>query len=155
MISALIMSAALALATPSLSQMPAQESPAPAPAPVAPAPAPSADFPILPPAVVVPDCGRLLASSAYCLSADLTAIGGLAEQYITVLEGQGWLAADGDDNRVIFVRRNDSGTCDGLQMMAFYDESRPVSPTTVGYLGFAVIPGNICVAAPAQGPASQ
>ena len=163
--SALTLALALVAATPSTTlavpQAPAPQPPAPqAPAPSAPVVAPAvaapmANFPILTPAVESADCGRLLGSPAYCVSADLTEVGALAERYLTSLEGMGWLAADGDDNRVIFVRRKPDGTCDGMQMIAFYDESKPVTPTTVGYLGFAAIPGNICVAPPAQGPSSQ
>lgn len=154
-ISALAISAALMTATPNLGLMSSQEPSVAAPAPVPAAPAPMDSFPILAPGVEAPDCGRLLGTPAYCVSANLTEIGTLAETYISTMAGLGWLTAGGDDNRVIFVRRTDAGVCDGMQMIAFYDESKPVVPTTVGYLGFAVIPGNICVAAPAEGPASQ
>ena len=115
------------------------------------------DVPILAGATATPDCGNLygLAGRAFCVSAPLAAIGPLADAYIAELEGQGWLAAGGDDNRVIFARRRDGGGCDGLQMQAFYDTSRPAGPDATGYLGFGLIPGDICGAgqpgaAPAQ-----
>lgn len=143
--------------SPTLNLTSAQAEPAPAPArqPAPGAPAPSAGFPILAPAVEVADCGRLLATPAYCVSAQLTEVGALAENYIETLHGLGWIAADGDDNRVIFVRRREGGGCDGMQMIAFYDEKVPVTPTTVGYLGFAAIPGDICTSAPTAGATPQ
>lgn len=159
MITALMMTAALGLATPSLTLVQDQAPAVPAPAaPVQPAPgapAPEASFPVLEPATEASDCGRLLSSPAYCVTAPLTEVGALAERYIETLKTANWLAADGDDNRVILVRRKADGTCDGMQMIAFYDESKPVAPTTMGFLGFAVIPGNICRAPETQGPASQ
>ncbi len=152
---------ALVSPTLTLAQSPAPtQTPAPAES-FQPAPPPVASFPILAPATEAADCGGLLRTAAYCVTAQLTEIGTLADQYIETLGQLGWLAADGDDNRVIFVRRREGGGCDGMQMIAFYDEARPVTPTTTGFLGFAAIPGDICVAAPAtqdpaaQGPASQ
>ena len=103
---------------------------------------------VLPGATPAPDCGNLygLAGKAFCVSAPLAAIGTLADAYVTEFESQGWLAAGGDDNRVVFVRRRDGGGCDGLQMQAFYDTSKPVDETSVGYLGFGPIPGDVCAA---------
>ncbi|HYC68444.1 hypothetical protein [Brevundimonas sp.] len=113
------------------------------------------DVPILAGATAAPDCGNLygLAGRAFCVSAPLPGISGLADAYTAELEGRGWIAAGGDDNRVVFVRRRDGGGCDGLQMQAFYDTSRPVSPEATGYLGFGVIPGDVC--APAQPAAAE
>ena len=155
MIAALTMVAAVALATPTLTLTSAQAPAAQAASAPAAAAAPQLDFPILPPAQAAADCGGLLGTPAFCVTAPLTEVGTLAETYIEKLNETGWLAADGDENRVIFVRRTGPGVCDGMQMVAFYDESKPVTPTTMGYLGFAAIPGNICVASPAQGPSSQ
>jgi hypothetical protein len=103
---------------------------------------------ILPGATPAPDCGNLygLAGRAFCVSAPLAAIASLADAYVTELEGHGWLPAGGDDHRVVFVRRREGGGCDGLQMQAFYDTSRPAGPEAVGYLGFGVIPGDVCAA---------
>lgn len=156
-----LVSPTLALAqtsTPTPTQTLAQPQAPAAANPYQPAPPPGASFPLLAPATEATDCGGLLRTPAYCVTAQLTDIGTLAEQYIETLGTVGWLAADGDDNRVIFVRRREAGGCDGMQMIAFYDEARPVTPTTMGYLGFAAIPGDICVApesSAAQGPASQ
>ncbi len=106
---------------------------------------------VLPGATAAPDCGNLygLAGRAFCVSAPLAGIGTLAEAYIADLRTKGWIAAGGDDNRVVFVRRRDTGGCDGLQMQAFYDTSRPAGPEAIGYLGFGPIPGNVCSDQPA------
>lgn len=113
--------------------------------------APSADTLVLPGATLSPDCGDLygLAGKAFCVSAPLAAIGALADAYVADLGTKGWIAASGEDNRVVFVRRRDGGGCDGLQMQAFYDTSRPAGPNAVGYLGFGPIPGDVCAGQPA------
>ncbi|GAA0615808.1 hypothetical protein GCM10009422_08640 [Brevundimonas kwangchunensis] len=128
-------------------------------APAAPTPPPgvTAEQLVLPGATLSPDCGNLygLAGRAFCVSAPLASIGGLAESYISALQGQGWIPAGGDDNRVVFVRRREAGGCDGLQMQAFYDTSRPSGPESTGYLGFGPIPGDVCAAqAPTPQPAN-
>ena len=114
------------------------------------------EIPILAGAAAAPDCGNLygLAGRAFCISAPLAGIGGLADAYIADLGERGWIAAGGEENRVVFVRRRESGGCDGLQMQAFYDTSRPAGPDAVGYLGFGLIPGDLC-AAQAPSPAPQ
>ena len=106
------------------------------------------DVPLLAGATPAPDCGNLygLAGKAFCVSAPLAAVGGLADSYIAELESRGWLAPAGDANRVVFVKRRDGGGCDGLQMQAFYDTSRPAGPEATGYLGFGTIPGDVCAA---------
>lgn len=116
------------------------------------------ETPILAGATPAPDCGNLygLAGRAFCVSAPLAGIGALADAYIADLEGRGWIAAGGDNNRVVFVRRREGGGCDGLQMQAFYDTSRPVGPEATGYLGFGIVPGDVCASesAPATAPAT-
>ena len=126
-----------------------------APAPIVPQPigpqgGPATDIPLLPGAELAPDCGNLygLNGKAFCVAALMANVGTVAEASIADLETQGWLAAGGDDNRVVFVRRRDGGGCDGMQMQAFYDTTRPATPTSLGYLGFATIPGNVCAAPP-------
>lgn len=130
-------------AAPAAAQAPVQTAPTLPPGPAA------TGMPILPPATEAPDCGGLLRSPAFCVTAQLDQIGALAEAYEAHLGTLGWLAVDGDDNRIIFVRRRDGGGCDGLQMVAFYDETKPAEATSPGFLGFAVIPGDVCTAAPA------
>jgi len=105
---------------------------------------------VLPGATLAPDCGNLygLAGRAFCVSAPLAGISALADAYIADLQTKGWIPAGGEDNRVVFVRRRDTGGCDGLQMQAFYDTSRPAGPDAIGFLGFGPIPGNLCTDQP-------
>ena len=111
---------------------------------------PATDSALLPGAQLSQDCGGLgLAGRAYCVTAPLGQIGALADAYIADLEGRQWLAAGGDENRVVFVKRRDAGGCDGLQMVAFYDTTKPAVAELPAYLGFATIPGDICAAQPA------
>ncbi len=109
---------------------------------------------VLPGATLAPDCGNLygLAGRAFCVSAPLAGIAALADAYVADLQSKGWIPAGGEDNRVVFVRRRDTGGCDGLQMQAFYDTSRPAGPEVTGYLGFGPIPGNVCSDQPAPLP---
>ena len=110
---------------------------------------PVTNIPLLGVAQASPDCGNLpLSGRASCVTAPLAAMSALGDAYIAHLESEGWLAADGDDNRVIFAKRREGGGCDGLQMVAFYDTARPAGPEVPGYLGFATIPGNICTETP-------
>lgn len=124
-----------------------------------PAPAAPATAPVLPPlttpphdvtllagATPAPECGGLygLQGRAWCVSALLTQVGGLADAYINDLKARGWLVAAGDANRVVLIRRKPDGTCEGLQMQAFYDTSAAPSPTSQGFLGFGVVPGDVC-----------
>ena len=114
------------------------------------------EAPVLPGATVDATCGNLygMAGRAFCVTAPLAAIGGIAEAYITHFEGQGWLAAGGDENRVVFIKRRESGGCDGMQLQAFYDTNRPAAPEAPGYIGMATIPGDVCAAAAAAAPAA-
>ncbi|WP_428150740.1 hypothetical protein [Brevundimonas sp.] len=109
------------------------------------------EAPVLPGAAVDATCGNLygLAGKAFCVTAPLASIGGIAEAYVAHFEGEGWIAAGGDDNRVVFVKRRDSGGCDGMQLQAFYDISRPAAPEAPGYIAMATIPGDVCAAAQA------
>ncbi|MNI18948.1 hypothetical protein D3C73_723690 [compost metagenome] len=164
MMKTLLIAAGLAVVSPTLTlaqnTAPAAPVAAQAEAPVQTAPTlppgPAATgIPVLPPATESADCGGLLRSPAFCVTARLDQVGALAEAYEAQLGAQGWLAADGDDNRIIFVKRRDGGGCDGLQMVAFYDETKPAEATAPGFLGFATIPGDVCAAAPAAGGAAQ
>lgn len=126
------------------------------PAPAAPQGGP-ADVGLLPGAELSADCGGLnnLAGRAYCVTAQLGQIGALADAYIADLETKGWLAAGGDENRVVFIKRREAGGgCDGMQMVAFYDTSKTAVAELPAYLGFATIPGDVCAAAAATTPAA-
>jgi len=156
MMKTLLIAAVLAAASPSLTL--AQNTAAPAPqAPVQTAPTvppgPAATgMPDLPPATESADCGGLLRSPAFCVTAQLDQIGALADAYIADLETKNWLAAGGDDNRVVFIKRREAGGCDGMQMVAFYDTTKTAVAELPGYLGFATIPGDVCAAAAAATP---
>jgi hypothetical protein len=145
-----ITAAAVLMAGSALAQEAAAPAPTPALQPSGPQGVPATDIPLLTGAELAPDCGNLygMNGKAFCVAALLANVGTVAEAYIADLEGKGWLAAGGDDNRVVFVKRREGGGCDAMQMQAFYDISRPAAPTSLGYLGFATIPGNICAAAP-------
>jgi hypothetical protein len=84
---------------------------------------------------------------ATCVRGSLASIGPTAEAYIGHFERQGWSVVGGSANSVIFARRRADGACDGLEMAAFYDETRQPSPGADGWLAFAPIPGNVCGAA--------
>jgi hypothetical protein len=155
MVAAALLTAGSALAQTAPAQTAPATAPQTAPAPAGPQGQPATDIAILPGSEAAPDCGNLygLNGKAFCVAALMTNVGTVAEAYIAELEGKGWLAAGGDDNRVVFIKRREGGGCDGLQMQAFYDETRTPAPTDRGYLGFATIPGNVCAAAPATAPA--
>jgi hypothetical protein len=123
----------------------------PPPPPVAPGirGEPVHDVPLLGIATVAPTCGDLpLSAPVSCVSAPLAAMSSVAEAYIDHYKGLGWLPADGDDNRIVLIKRREAGGCDGMQIVAFYDTTVAAGPATPGFLGFATIPGNICAAAP-------
>ena len=127
----------------------------PAPAPAAQQGGP-ADVGLLPGAELSADCGGLnnLAGRAYCVTAQLGQIGALADAYIADLETKGWLAAGGDENRVVLIKRREAGGCDGMQMVAFYETTKTAVAELPAYLGFATIPGDVCAAAAATPPAA-
>jgi hypothetical protein len=122
----------------------------------APAQVQPADVALLPGAQLSSDCGGLnnLAGRAWCVTAPLGQVGALAEAYIADLETKGWLAAGGDENRVVLIKRREGGGCDGMQMVAFYDTTKTAVAELPGYLGFAVVPGDVCAAAAATPPAA-
>lgn len=118
---------------------------------------PSAAQLVLPGATASPDCGGLfgLAGRAFCVTAPLGTIDALSEAYVKDLAAKGWLAADGSQNRVVFVKRRPGGGCAGVQMLAFYDTSKPATPESPGYLALAVVPGDLCAPAASPAPAAE
>jgi hypothetical protein len=146
----IILAAAAALfAVPAIAQTPPPAAAAPAGL--------SAESLVLPGATLAPDCGNRadIKDRALCVSAPLAGIGALADAYVADFQSKGWIAAGGDENRVIFVHRlADGGGCLGLQMQAFYDTTRPATPETTGYLAFAPVPGNVCATPPQEQPAA-
>ena len=153
---------ALLLAAALLNQAPGAQTPPPATPPQPAAPVlppittPPFDVAVLAETVSAPECGGLygLQGRAFCVSAPLVQVGAFAETYIADLGVKGWLVAAGETNRVVFVRRKADQTCEGLQMQAFYDTAATATPTQLGYLGFGVIPGDLCAgqAAPQTAP---
>jgi hypothetical protein len=141
-------------ATAVLSLASAVQAQTPAPAPAAQQGGP-ADVGLLPGAELSADCGGLnnLTGRAYCVTAQLGQIGALADAYIADLASTNWLAAGGDENRVVFIKRREAGGCDGMQMVAFYDTTKTAVAELPAYLGFATIPGDVCAAAGATPPA--
>ena len=148
----MIRSLLAATAALSLSTTVQAQTAAPAPAQVQPA-----DVALLPGAQLSPDCGGLnnLAGRAWCVTAPLGQVGALADAYIADLATKGWLAAGGDENRVVFVKRREAGGCDGMQMVAFYDTTKTAVAELPAYLGFAVVPGDVCAQPAAEKPASE
>ena len=102
------------------------------------------NFPVLAPAVLSPDCGGFAQVPAFCVTSRMDQMSGLGDAYMEHLAAQGWIAADGDDNIVVFIKRRENGGCDGLQMVAFYDTTKPQTAEAPAFLGFAYIPGNLC-----------
>ncbi len=98
-----------------------------------------------------PTCGgnAALAAQAFCVATTQAAMQGVADQYNAAFATQGWLAASGEDNLTVYVRRKDGGGCAAFQLLAFADPNRPVAPGAPGYFAFATIPGDICANSPA------
>lgn len=108
------------------------------------------EVPELPTATSDPTCGGRvgLSQQAMCVMTTQGAIGGLVDTYSEAFSRQGWIAAGGDDNLVVYVKRRPAGGCDGFQMLAFADESRVPGPGEAAWLAFATIPGDVCAARP-------
>jgi hypothetical protein len=102
-----------------------------------------------------PTCGgrQALARQAFCVQTTQAAMQTVADEYDTAFQKQGWLAAGGENNLTVYVKRRNGGGCTGFQMLAFADENRPAAPAAPGYFAFATIPGDICAARP-QAPAA-
>ncbi len=124
---------------------------------VAPPAAPRMTLPEIEGAVLDPTCGGVanVAQIATCVASTQAGLQGLADRYIAAFEAQGWLAADGEDNRMVFVRRRDGGGCDGFQVQAFTDETRLPNPAEPAFLAFAIIPGNVCTDPDTSGATPQ
>lgn len=103
-----------------------------------------------------PGCGgrAQLATMATCVVTTQAAISGVIDAWTADFEQQGWLAAGGGDNRVVYVRRRPEGGCDGFQVLAFADGT-VAAPAAPAYLAMASIPGNVCAAQPATPTAPQ
>jgi hypothetical protein len=99
-----------------------------------------------------PTCGGrpgLAAQGAFCVATTQAGIGAVVDAYSAAFAQQGWLAAGGDDNLIVYVKRKPEGGCEGFQMLAFADETRVAAPGAPAWLAFANIPGDVCAARPA------
>lgn len=124
-------------------------------APTAAGPAPlQVDIPELHGAAADPTCGgrTALAGQAFCVATTQAAAEGLMNAYTTAFERQGWLAAGGRENMVVFVKRKDGGGCDGFQVLVFTPDNAVASPAGPASFAFAAIPGDVCHS---QAPAAQ
>lgn len=143
----LILAAATALfAGPTLAQTPA-------PTPL------NVEIPELDRVTPDPTCGgkaALVQQGVFCVTTTQAGIGAVVDAYSAAFAQQGWLAAGGTDNLVIYVKRKPEGGCDGFQMLAFADDTRVAAPAGPAWLAFANIPGDVCAAqTPAPAPAEQ
>ena len=105
------------------------------------------DLPLPAGATAAPDCGNQpVLAGAWCVSAPLPAMDGVAQAYVAELTGKGWLVADGGANRALLVRRKDGGGCEAVQMLIVRDTSTPATAESVAWLGIAAVPGDACAA---------
>lgn len=99
-----------------------------------------------------PTCGGrpgLAGQGALCVTTTQAGIGAVVDAYSAAFARQGWLAAGGDDNLIVYVKRKPEGGCEGFQMLAFADDARVAAPGAPAWLAFASIPGDVCAARPA------
>ena len=101
-----------------------------------------------------PTCGARpsLTTIATCVVTTQAAVEGVIDVWNASFAEQGWLVADGADNRIVYVRRRPQGGCDGFQILAFADGT-VAAPAAPAYLAMAVIPGDVCAGQPTQPPA--
>lgn len=104
-----------------------------------------------------PTCGgnAAIAQQAFCIQTTQAAMQTVADQYDQAFQKQGWLAAGGENNLTVYVKRKEGGGCTGFQLLAFADPNRPAAPAAAGYFAFAVIPGDVCAAHPAAAAPAQ
>jgi hypothetical protein len=112
------------------------------------------DIPELPRVTADPTCGGkpALAQQAFCVTTTQAGINDVVDAYSAAFSQQGWLAASGDNNLVIYVKRKPEGGCNGFQMLAFADDTRVAAPGAPAWLAFATIPGDVCATRTAPAP---
>ena len=120
----------------------------------APAPPLNVEIPELANVAPDPTCGGRaeMARLAFCLMTTQAAAETVVTAFTTAFQTQGWIAAGGGNNLVVYVKRKPEGGCDAFQMVAFTDEQRLPAPGAPAYLGLASIPGDICHARDAATP---
>jgi hypothetical protein len=99
-------------------------------------------------------CGgkTAIAQQATCVATTQAGIADVVSTYTADFERQGWLAAGGGDNLIIYVKRKPDGGCDGFQMLAFADDTRVPAPGAPAWLALATIPGDVCARPASQAP---
>lgn len=99
-----------------------------------------------------PTCGgSALTAIATCYVTTQAAVEGVVQGYDADFQRQGWLAADGTDNRIVYIRRKEGGGCDAFQLLAF--PGATAGPTAPAHLALATVPGDPCTAASQATPA--
>lgn len=98
-----------------------------------------------------PTCGGkpALAQQAFCVTTTQAGIDAVVDAYSAAFAQQGWLAAGGGDNIIVYVKRRPEGGCEGFQMLAFADDTRLPAPAGPAWLALANIPGDVCADHPA------
>lgn len=107
-----------------------------------------------------PTCGgrEAMTAIATCFTTSQAGIENVVDVWNGAFAEQGWLAADGQDNRILYIRRKEGGGCDAFQILAFADNMQSMAPAAPAYLALAAIPSDVCSAAiaqpagPVQGP---
>ena len=109
------------------------------------------EVPVVPGLTADPTCGGRegLNTIATCFATTQAAAEGAVDALHADFTNQGWLAADGQDNRIVYVKRKPDGGCDAFQLLAFAGANNVSAPAAPAYLALAAIPGDICAAAPA------
>ena len=119
-------------------------------APAAPA-ALQVSVPTVPGVTADPTCGgrEHLTTIATCLATTQAGVEAAVDALNADFVTQGWIPADGRDNRIVYVKRRSEGGCDGFQLLAFGPDTGIIAPAAPAYLALAAIPGDICAAEPA------
>jgi hypothetical protein len=117
------------------------------------APALDVDVPAVEGLAADPTCGGrpALAQLASCFVTTQAGAAAVADVWNAAFAAQGWNAAHGDDNRVVYVRRREGGGCDAFQLQAFADDRQVPAPAAPAYLALGTIPGDICAPQPPTG----
>ncbi|MES2861933.1 MAG: hypothetical protein V4701_10695 [Pseudomonadota bacterium] len=103
-----------------------------------------------------PTCGGRVGMSAIatCFATTQAGAATAVDAFDADFTNHGWLAADGSNNRIIYVKRKAEGGCEAFQLLAFAGEGAAAAPAAPAYIALAAIPGDICVASPATSPIS-
>ena len=119
-------------------------------APVAaPQPALAVDLPAVEGLAADPACGGRppLATIATCFATTQAQVDTVVDAWNAAFAQQGWVAADGENNRILYIRRKDGGGCAAFQVLVFADEMQTMAPEAPAYFALATIPSDVCTAA--------